>query len=252
MVDAAQNGADTAATSTDVYDANGNVIWSMDANGFITYNQYDPTTQALIKTIQDVNTDDTSDFDPSTLPSGWTTPSGGGLELITTYQVDQLGRTTEEVSPNGNVTYTVYNDAESDDGFVDEVRTYPGWHYDSTLGEYTTTGPVQVSRYNDPGSYSETLTYAYTPVSGVTAPTGTDTISNIQTLSRSITNDAGQTVESECLLQPVGTDLFRLNSSSRHIRHKLLRPPNMATTPTATNAKWSIRMARLRARSTMR
>ncbi len=141
VVDAAQNGADTAATSTDVYDANGNVIWSMDANGFITYNQYDPTTQALIKTIQDVNTDDTSDFDAGTLPSGWTTPSGGGLELITTYEVDQLGRTTEETSPNGNVTYTVYNDAESDDGFVDEVRTYPGWHYDSTLGEYTTTGP---------------------------------------------------------------------------------------------------------------
>ncbi len=76
-----------------------NVIWSMDANGFITYNQYDPTTQALIKTIQDVNTSDTSDFDPSTLPSGWTTPSGGGLELITTYQVDQLGRTTRGDQP---------------------------------------------------------------------------------------------------------------------------------------------------------
>ncbi len=49
----------------------------------------------------------------------------------------------EETSPNGNVTYTVYNDAESDDGFVDEVRVYPGWHFDSTLGEYTTTGPCR-------------------------------------------------------------------------------------------------------------
>ncbi len=230
VVDAAQNGPDTAATSTDVYDANGNVIWSMDANGFITYNQYDPTTQALIKTIQDVNTDDTSDFDPSTLPSGWTTPSGGGLELITTYQVDQLGRTTEEVSPNGNVTYTVYDDPDH------AVFTFPGATEsldDSGNGTLTTTGPVQLSWTQIPysytqsgsttyGTYDETLTFSGTVtvtdhqivLPGFTYGDGAssgvknvlDLIGNgssdapqftIQSLSRSLDNAAGQEMESD-------------------------------------------------------
>jgi hypothetical protein len=31
-----------------------------------------------------------------------------------------LGRTIEETDPNGNITYTVYNDAER------EIRVYPG------------------------------------------------------------------------------------------------------------------------------
>ena len=43
------------------------------------------------------------------------------MELITTYQVDGQGRTTEETSPAGNVTYTVYND------MTHEQRTYPGF-----------------------------------------------------------------------------------------------------------------------------
>ncbi len=147
-----------------------------------------------------MNTSNTSDYNTSTLPTGWTTPIGGGLNLVTTYQVDNLGRTTEMTDPNGNVTYTVYNDAlDPTTGFQNEVRTYSGWHFDSTTGLYTTTGPVQVTRYNEPGSYSETLTYAYAPVSGVTAPTGTDTINsaNIQSLSRDLMNAAGQTIETD-------------------------------------------------------
>ena len=39
------------------------------------------------------------------LPSGWSTPSGGGLNLVTHDQVDALGRTTKETSPGGNITY---------------------------------------------------------------------------------------------------------------------------------------------------
>jgi RHS repeat-associated protein len=89
---------------------------------------------------------------------------------------------------------------------VNEVRVYPGWHYDASLGQYTTTGPVQVTRYNEPGSYSETLSYAYAPVSGVTVPTGTDAIttSSIQSLSRSILNSAGQTVETNAYFSLAG------------------------------------------------
>jgi RHS repeat-associated protein len=58
---------------------------------------------------------------------------------------------------------------------------------------------VTVTRQNNPGSFTETLTYAYTPVSGVTTPTGTDTISssNIQSLSRQLTSAGGQMIESD-------------------------------------------------------
>jgi len=147
-----------------------------------------------------VNTSNTSDFNDALLPSGWTTPAGGGLNLVTTYNVDSQGRTTEMTDPNGNVTYTVYKDGlDPSTDFVNETRTYPGWHQDPTTGLWTTTGPVQVTRENRPGSYTETLTYAYTPVSGVSIPTGSDAINsgNIQSLSRQIMNSAGQEIEED-------------------------------------------------------
>jgi RHS repeat-associated protein len=207
VVSAGQNGPGTADASTSVFDASGRVIWSKDARGFLTYNAYDPTTGALVTTISDVDTSNTSDYDTATLPGGWATPTGGGLNLVTSFQVDALGRTTQEVSPNGNTTYAFYKDAlDPSSGFVNEVRVYPGWHYDASLGQYTTTGPVQVTRYNEPGSYSETLSYPYAPESGVTTPTGTDAIStsSIQSLSRSILNTAGQTVETNAYFSLAG------------------------------------------------
>jgi YD repeat-containing protein len=219
VISSSQNGPGTADVSTMVYNPLGQTVWTKDADGFISYTAYDKATGAVVKTIQDVNTSDTSDFDASTLPTGWTTPTGGGLELITTYAVDTLGRTTEMTDPNGNVTFTVYSDAENvSTGFQGEVRTYPGWHL-GTGGLYTTTGPVQVTRYNMPGSYEETLTYSYTPVSGVSVPTGTDTISssNIQSLNRTLMNIAGQNIESDDYVSLAGVtysaSTFHLGSS---------------------------------------
>ena len=191
VVSSGQNGPGTSDVTTDVYDPEGRVIWSKDADGFLTYNAYDAQSRALVKTIKDVDTSNTSDYDTSTLPSGWSTPSGGGLNLVTSYVVDSLGRTTQETSPGGNVTYTVYDDANH------AQRVYPGWHQDLTSGLWTTTGPVQVIRDDLPNNYSESLTYAYTPASGVTVPTGTDTIANLQTLSRTLMNGAGQVVETD-------------------------------------------------------
>ena len=101
VISSAQNGPGVADSSTDVYNSLGQVVWSKDADGFLTYNAYDTATGALVKTIQDVNTSTTSDYDATYLPSGWTTPIGGGLNLGTTYVVDNLGRTTEMTSPNG-------------------------------------------------------------------------------------------------------------------------------------------------------
>jgi hypothetical protein len=64
----------------------------------LTYTAYDAATSAAVKTIIDVDTTQTSDF--TGLPSGWSTPTGGGLHLITTVEVDDLGRTTKMTDPN--------------------------------------------------------------------------------------------------------------------------------------------------------
>jgi len=182
VISAAQNGPSVADQSESVYDMYGRDIWDKDGDGYITYTAYDPGTGAVVKSITDVNTANTSDF--SNLPSGWSTPAGGGLNLVTTYQVDGLGRTIEETSPNGNVTYTVYDDP------AHELRVYSGW--DAATG--MPTGPTQVYREDLPGSYTETLTMSAPPHLTGGVPDGTEAISDIQTLERDYTNAAGQLV----------------------------------------------------------
>jgi RHS repeat-associated protein len=127
-----------------------------------------------------VDTTRTGDF--QNLPSGWVTPAGGGLHLITQIAVDSLGRPTVTTDPNGNVTYQTYNDPNY------ETRIYPGWNSVTQIP----TGPTQDYRQDRPGSYLERLTMTATPHLTGGVPDGTETISNLQTLSRDYTNSAGQ------------------------------------------------------------
>src|SRR5262249_13156664 len=120
-------------------------------------------------------------------PSGWVTPTGGGLHLITLLQVDNLGRITKLTDPAANVTYTVYNDPNH------EQLVYPGWNSSTNLP----TGPTQLYREDRPGSYLETLTMSATPHLTNGAPDGTEAISNLQTLSRDYSNAAGQVVRKD-------------------------------------------------------
>jgi RHS repeat-associated protein len=182
LISAAENGPGTFDVETTFADAYGRVVWSMDGDGYLSYTAYDPATGAVVETIKDVNTNITGDFTGK--PTGWTTPSGGGLNLVTQYQVDALGRTTAETDPNGNVTYTVYDDPDH------EVRVYRGWNSTTHLP----TGPTEVYREDRAGGYYETLTMSATPNLTGGLPNGTENISNIQTLSREYTNAAGQVV----------------------------------------------------------
>jgi RHS repeat-associated protein len=177
-----ENGPGTADTSTTYFDIFGRPIWTKDGDGFLNYTAYDPATGAVTKFIQDVDTTQTSNF--SNLPSGWSTPSGGGANLITTYTVDGLGRTTKVTNPAGNSTYTVYNDPNH------EYRVYPGW--DSTA--HTTTGPTRVYREDRSSStgYTEVLTMSATPAFSSNVPTGTESISSVQSLSRNYISAGGQ------------------------------------------------------------
>lgn len=183
VVSAAQNGPGTADVMDQVFDADGRLHYTRDADGYINRFTYDVATGALIETIVDVNTALVSDE-----PAGWTTPVGGGLHLITSMEVDNLGRTTKLTLPNGNVTYTVFDDANH------ETRNYRGW--DSATQR--PTGPTEVYREDRPGSYVETLTMSAAPdVDGSGRPTGTEAIGEIQTLSRSYISAGGQVTHTD-------------------------------------------------------
>ncbi len=185
VISAAENGPAVADTEVTYFDTYARPIWHKDGDGFLTYTAYDPATGAEVKTITDVDTTRTGDF--QNLPSGWSTPAGGGLHLITTMQVDGLGRTTEQTDPAGHITYTVYNDPNY------EVLVYPGWNSSTN----TPTGPTQVSREDRPGSYTETFTMSAAPHLTGGMPDGTEAVSGLQTLSRSYTNAAGQVVRQD-------------------------------------------------------
>jgi RHS repeat-associated protein len=186
VVTTAQNGpgGTTGDQETTFLDAYGRPVWQMNADGFINYTAYDDASGAVTKTIKDVDTTRTSDF--TGLPTGWTTPTGGGLHLVTTMEVDSLGRTTKRTDPVGNVTYTVYDDVNH------AVRTYAGW--DST--NHIPTGPTVVQRQDQTNNYTEVLTMTATPaLDGNGRPTGTEAISGLQTLKRTAMNSAGQVTD---------------------------------------------------------
>jgi YD repeat-containing protein len=181
VISAAQNGPGLADESTTYFDSLGNAQWVKDADGFIHYQAVDPLTGAALTTIVDVNTADSGEF--VNLPSGWSTPTGGGLNLVTQDQVDALGRAVKEISPTGNVTYFVYLDAQH------EERIYQGWN--STTD--TPTGPTEVIRHDAADGYDEVLTMTAAPGLNLDGtPDGSEAISDLQTLIRDYTNAAGQ------------------------------------------------------------
>jgi RHS repeat-associated protein len=227
-----QNGPGTATSTTQVFDTYGRLAWTKDAGGFINYFAYDDATGALVKTIQDVDTTQTSTF--TNLPSGWSTPTGGGLHLTTTHEVDTLGRTTKETSPAGNVTFIVYIDSSAP-----EVRVYPSW--DSTNN--VPTGPTQVYREDRAREYTETLTMSATPTVSGGRPTGAESISNVQSLFRNVLNDAGQVVYADQYISLAGTSYSQSSvtlgtSGTNYLRTQYsydhLGRLNRTVTPTGT------------------
>jgi RHS repeat-associated protein/uncharacterized delta-60 repeat protein len=198
----------TGATEEFVYDQYGYQTWTKDADGALTYTQYDPVTGGIVKEVQDADpsaiTDPTAPAPTRGYTGGPTLPAA--LNLTSTAVLDDLGRTTEMTDPNGNVTYVVYNDA------AHEERVYNGWN--ATTG--TATGPTEVYRDYWPtagsavgvavtssSQYSEGLTTSAAPSktgsAGSYVPTGQEAIStsNLQSLSRILVNAAGQQIETD-------------------------------------------------------
>ena len=90
-ITAAENGPGTVDSEISFFDTYGNEVWHKDADGFLSYASYDFVTGAVVKTIDDVNTSITGNF--QNLPPGWNTLTGAGLNLITLMTPDALGRT---------------------------------------------------------------------------------------------------------------------------------------------------------------
>jgi RHS repeat-associated protein len=213
-VTSAHNGPGTADVTRIVYDEFGRTIWTMDADGFINYTEYDAITGAVVKTIVDVDVDAIEITDE---PEGWDTPASGGLHLTTNYTNDSLGRTVTVSDPNGNLTYTVYDDPNH------AVFTFPG----ATMGggSLTTTGPIQMWRSQLPytytldgvnylnGTYDESLTFSgvvtvddgeivlpgftYGIVLNLWGNATAGSQYTIQALSRTLYNAQGQMVETD-------------------------------------------------------
>ena len=149
VVPLGQNGSGVVCQRREVYDSQGNVTWTMDERGFITYMQYDTTTNAIVQRIEDVQTSGMSG-----VPAGWVTPAGGGLNLITDYDFDSLGRITQELGPETldilfeayrRASWTVYRDD------IDQVWTGMGYQSISLGMPYNLINPVTLVQMDKAG-----------------------------------------------------------------------------------------------------
>ena len=143
-----------------------------------------------IKSIADVNTADTGEF--TDLPSGWSTPTGGGLNLVTTYQVDGLGP-----APPRTPTRTATSPTPSTTTPTTRSASTPGWN--ATTG--TTTGPTMVTREDRAGSYFETLTMSAAPATlrpaATSPPAPRRSPATSRRLDATYTDTAGRPIEDD-------------------------------------------------------
>lgn len=194
---ASQNGTGELETRTEVFNTRGQMEWLLDERGFISYNAYDLATGAVVQTIRDVQT---AGSHPSGLPSGWTTPEGAGLNLITDYEHDNFGRITREMGPLHSIDltgtdsalteirrtqWTVYQDA-SHEVWRGAGYAIPGGGSSDT---YTLVNPVQITRVDYDGRTTDEITATRgDEVKSPGALTAYDTFSESSWVRRSATH----------------------------------------------------------------
>jgi hypothetical protein len=173
VVSSSQNGSGIAATSKEVFDVYGNLEWVMDERGFITHMEYDTVTGAITKLIQDVDTSQVTDE-----PSGWETPTGGGLHTVTDFEHDDLGRMTQSLGPAHTVdidgtatsvrraTWTVYHDAGVAGSGLPTVAQAQGYATGASWDTFTLVNPVSITKFDENGLVQEEIAATRANTSG--------------------------------------------------------------------------------------
>jgi len=174
-----QNGSGVAATRRDYFDEFGNRTWGMDERGYVTRLKYDIPTGALTQRINDVDTSIETDA-----PSGWVTPSDGGWNLITAYEHDEIGRTTQTLGPwhtidiDGTATeirrasWIVYDENPE----REIVRTGQGYATGTAPSyTYTLINPVSIAIFAKNGKPLEQIQATRAGASGKLLPSDTFT-----------------------------------------------------------------------------
>lgn len=161
VVPTSQNGDGLEHEITSIMDVNGNLIWKKDARGYITNWQYRPDG-VLMQRIDDVDTTKVEN-----VPDGWTTPAGGGQNLVTDIVSDAVGKPliqygpwhqavlheedTEAVNVR-TVKLTLYRPD------LDEVWTATGYATGNAPAYgYETVGEVTITRYDKNGKVTEKI-----------------------------------------------------------------------------------------------
>jgi hypothetical protein len=167
VIPTSQNGSAVANTRREVFDLHGNLEWSMDERGAITRHKHDIVKGAQTQLIQDVDTTQVSDE-----PLGWTTVSGFGLHLVSNYEVDDLGRTTQVLGPQHNVDiggtdtavrtaqWTVYKDADR------EAWSGRGYGSGGGFSTYTLVNPVSITKMDRAGRATDQIVATRASTSG--------------------------------------------------------------------------------------
>ena len=194
VIQTGQNGSGVANTRAEAYDGYGQVTWQKNERGFLTNYQYDNVTGAVVQQIDDVDTSIVSGA-----PSGWTTPTGGGLNLVTDYQSDLLGRTTQVLGPEHEIdlsgtatavrraSWTVYDDLQ--------FQQWSGSGYatgNSPSYSYTLINPVQLSQFDHAGRTIEQMAAVRSSTSGKLSPSDSFPQSSWVRWSTSHYNDESQ------------------------------------------------------------
>ena len=184
-VSSSQNGPGDGVgdRETTLLDPWGRATWFRDGGGYLHLTAYDNATGGVTQRVVDV--DEAQVAVPAQVAANL--PADNGRHLVSSSLVDALGRQVRATDPNGNVTYTVYKDAQQ------ETRVYAGW--DAALAR--PTGPTFVTRLDRGRGYAEQLTMSAASATSGGVPTGTEAVGSVEFLSRDHYNKAWQLVSSD-------------------------------------------------------
>ena len=189
-VSSTQNGSGTSATRVERFDEFGRLEWMKDERGVISYREYDLASGNVTKSIEDV------DDSALTVPSGWSTPTGGGKHLVTDFEYDNLDRLVQTLGPAHDVqgttvrtaSWTVHKTADR------ETRSAQGYAVSDGQGGYTYTlvNPVQIEKSNATGTRNESISAVRSSTTGKLTASDTFAQSSYTRWSVSLSNNAGQ------------------------------------------------------------